>query len=50
MLENGESIVYVSVNGVLRAILSVADAIRSDASSVVANLQRQNMQVHSTLP
>eukprot|EP01122_Echinamoeba_exundans_P007900 TRINITY_DN251_c0_g1_i9.p1 TRINITY_DN251_c0_g1~~TRINITY_DN251_c0_g1_i9.p1 ORF type:complete len:372 (+),score=52.29 TRINITY_DN251_c0_g1_i9:2458-3573(+) len=45
MQENGESIVYVSVNGVFRAILSVADAIRSDASIVVAKLQRQNMQV-----
>eukprot|EP01122_Echinamoeba_exundans_P007896 TRINITY_DN251_c0_g1_i3.p1 TRINITY_DN251_c0_g1~~TRINITY_DN251_c0_g1_i3.p1 ORF type:complete len:945 (+),score=99.78 TRINITY_DN251_c0_g1_i3:94-2928(+) len=50
MQENGESIVYVSVNGVFRAILSVADAIRSDASIVVAKLQRQNMQVRSTFP
>ncbi|GAB5403080.1 MAG: heavy metal translocating P-type ATPase metal-binding domain-containing protein [Aureliella sp.] len=45
MTANGDSPVYIVVDGIVRALLGVSDPLRKDAPEVVAQLKRMGWQV-----
>ncbi|MDJ0694770.1 heavy metal translocating P-type ATPase [Mastigocoleus sp. MO_188.B34] len=43
--KNGKTVVYVAVNSTIAGIIAISDIVRTDAVSVVENLQKMNLRV-----